>query len=77
MPAELRAEVGLLPEAEGEEIPIQWIILDTGELEKRTDFILFEIRLPDLAAGAYRLEFTALDAASQFRVSTRAPLEIR
>jgi hypothetical protein len=77
MPAELTAEVRLLSEAGGEEIPIQWIILDTGELEEKLDFVLFEILLPDLATGAYRLEFTALDAASGFRMATGTPLEIR
>jgi len=76
-PAELTPEVRLIPEAGGEEIPIQWVVLDTGELKGGTDFVLFEIRLPDLAAGAYSLEFTAQDAASGFRASAKAPLEIR
>jgi VWFA-related protein len=77
MPAELTTEVKLMAEASGEEIPIQWIILDTGELRKRMNFVLFEIRLPDLAAGAYRLEFTALDVASGSWAAVKAPLEIR
>ncbi len=77
MPAELTLEVRLIPESGGEEIPIEWVVLDTRKGEAGTGFVLFEIRLPDLKAGAYRLEFTALDATTASRASASAPLEIR
>jgi VWFA-related protein len=77
MPAELELEVKLVQRDGGEAIPIEWRVLDTGTGEAETDFVLFDILLPDLEPGVYFLEFTAVDATTGSQALAKAPLHIR
>ena len=68
---EKKAKEGV--KGEGEEIPVDWRLLDTRRADDSTEFLLVGIRIPDLAPGAYRIEFTATDAASGAIASASAP----
>jgi len=73
---------GLRPEADlkinlaradlGEEISIDWGVIDSKRAEPATEFILIGIAVPGLDPGAYRLEFSATDVETGAKASVTA-----
>ncbi len=73
-PAETDLAVKLVRADGGEEIPIDWGLIDTKKSDAGKDFLLIGIILSDLKPGAYRLEFSLKDAKSGAKISSEARL---
>lgn len=73
-PAETDLAVRLLAAEGGEEIPIDWGLIDAKKTDAGKDFLLIGIAFQDLKPGIYRLEFSLKDAKSGDKISAEASL---
>ena len=71
-PAENDFDVKLIRANDGEEIPVDWGLIDTKKANPGKDFLLIGIGLPGLKPGAYRLEFSFTDIKSGAKTSATA-----
>jgi VWFA-related protein len=73
-PAETDLAVRLLAAEGGEEIPIDWGLIDAKKTDAGKDFLLIGINCAGLKPGTYRLEFSLKDAKSDAKISSEARL---
>ncbi len=59
----------LIDEADGEEISVNWGIIDSKTTPSGMDYLLIGIGLPDLGTGIYCLEFSVTDEKSGAKTS--------
>jgi hypothetical protein len=72
--SDVRLELKMIEETRGETIPADWNLIDSNEVKSVTDFLLYEIRLPDLKPGSYRLTVMAIDAGENVQASISASM---
>jgi VWFA-related protein len=70
--AETDLDVKLVRADDGEEITVDWGLIDTQKAEQGKDFLLIGIGLPALKPGAYRLEFSLTEIKSGAKASATA-----
>jgi len=73
-PAERDLSVRMVPAAGGEEVPIDWELIDAKKSEAGNEFLLVGIVFPDLRPGAYKLGFSLKDAKTGETLAAEANL---
>jgi len=71
-PVETNLDVKVVRAEGGEEITVDWGLIDMKEAEPGKDFLLIGIGLPGLKPGAYRLEFSLTEIKSGAKASATA-----
>jgi len=71
-PAETNLDVKVVQAEGGEEITVDWGLIDMKEAEPGKDFLLIGIGLPGLKPGAYRLVFSLTEIKSGAKASATA-----
>jgi VWFA-related protein len=75
--SEVEIGVRLHPKPKGKPIDISTEIRDVQKTKTTTDFLMIEIRLPDMKPGEYELEIEAIDKNTSARFSIRKSLTRR
>lgn len=73
-PAEADLDVRLTRAADRKDIPVDWSVVDTRNLEPDMVFFLIKIDVRRLGSGSYLLDFQAADPSSGARTSAAAAL---
>lgn len=70
-PVEVEFEARLLPQPEGEVIPLNTVIVDFKKMKNNNHILILRIEWPDLTPGSYEIEIEVREKASGDSFSVR------